>query len=339
MATKYWLGNDSGNEGDLNVAANWDPSGVPSAGDDVIFDGRSTEDADASLTTFGALELGSLTVRSSFTGSIGTYSAGASYDPLMLSLGAGGRLEICGTGTYRIQCGKGAADCTVAETIINTASGTVYLSSEKNASLGNVSKFTIIRFLKGTLYLHGDSEKAGDDGHGGDSGTAFGTLFMVGYSRPYAVSIADKCKDFKNATEGTIYMNGGILAAHCALESVQLYGGVFTYGSTAFDIAADDDDIASLYISGGEFNWEPQNSLALPATPVIAVLDMYGGIFDATSVFNTETDDPKITTMRMYAGKVDLRNVYSNFDITHCYYYGGSLFYNEGQDMSFEGGT
>ncbi len=35
MADKIWLGNDSGNEGDLNVAANYDPSGVPVATDNL----------------------------------------------------------------------------------------------------------------------------------------------------------------------------------------------------------------------------------------------------------------------------------------------------------------
>ena len=37
MANKLWLGNDSGNEGDLNVAANYTPSGVPAAGDNLLF--------------------------------------------------------------------------------------------------------------------------------------------------------------------------------------------------------------------------------------------------------------------------------------------------------------
>jgi len=78
MATKYWLGNDTGNEGKLNVAANWSPVGVPGAADDVIFDGRSTEDADDDLDVWAALDLGSLTVRPSFTKNIGEYSAGVS---------------------------------------------------------------------------------------------------------------------------------------------------------------------------------------------------------------------------------------------------------------------
>jgi hypothetical protein len=36
MATKLWVGTDSGNEGDYSTAANWSPSGVPVATDDVI---------------------------------------------------------------------------------------------------------------------------------------------------------------------------------------------------------------------------------------------------------------------------------------------------------------
>jgi hypothetical protein len=37
MANKIWSGYDSGNEGDLGTAANWIPTGVPEAGDNVLF--------------------------------------------------------------------------------------------------------------------------------------------------------------------------------------------------------------------------------------------------------------------------------------------------------------
>lgn len=40
MATKTWIGDNAGNEGKLNTAANWSPAGVPTAGDVVIFDGN-----------------------------------------------------------------------------------------------------------------------------------------------------------------------------------------------------------------------------------------------------------------------------------------------------------
>lgn len=57
MATKTWLGNDAGNKGDLNVAANWSPSGVPIANDTVTFD----DQGQAITASFLTLELIALT--------------------------------------------------------------------------------------------------------------------------------------------------------------------------------------------------------------------------------------------------------------------------------------
>jgi hypothetical protein len=81
MATKYWLGTDSGNEGDVNVNANWvtstgAASTVPANGDDIIFDDRSSEDADLNLSALSAVVLNSLTITQGFTGNIGTHSTG-----------------------------------------------------------------------------------------------------------------------------------------------------------------------------------------------------------------------------------------------------------------------
>ena len=70
MATKVWLGNDSGNEGDYGTAANWSPSGVPIAGDDVIF-ANSSQNVTASLDQ-SAVALSSIVFDQSFTGRIGT---------------------------------------------------------------------------------------------------------------------------------------------------------------------------------------------------------------------------------------------------------------------------
>jgi len=69
MATKKWVGTDSGNEGDWSVAANWSPSGVPVNSDDVYL-----EDSSQSVTgglDQSAVALGSLHIAQSFTGDIG----------------------------------------------------------------------------------------------------------------------------------------------------------------------------------------------------------------------------------------------------------------------------
>jgi hypothetical protein len=75
MATKLWIGTDSGNEGNAGTAANWSPSGVPGNSDHVVFDGSvSTQSVTAGLDQSAYTYL-SLTVYDSFTGYIGTASA------------------------------------------------------------------------------------------------------------------------------------------------------------------------------------------------------------------------------------------------------------------------
>ena len=69
MATNVWLGNDSGNEGKWQTAANWSLAHVPINGEDIVFEDSSqsvTADFDQSAVTPN-----SLTVSQSFTGEIG----------------------------------------------------------------------------------------------------------------------------------------------------------------------------------------------------------------------------------------------------------------------------
>ena len=75
MANKLWVGTDSGNEGDYSTAANWSPSGVPVAADNVYLK-DSTQDIDGGLDQ-SAVALASFNVDKSYTGQIspaaGTY--------------------------------------------------------------------------------------------------------------------------------------------------------------------------------------------------------------------------------------------------------------------------
>jgi hypothetical protein len=87
MATKKWIGTDSGNEGDLNTAANWSPSGVPTASDDVYFGGWSTQAVTGSLTALSAVALTSMTIYQDYTGTIGTEDSFMECDPGTLRIG------------------------------------------------------------------------------------------------------------------------------------------------------------------------------------------------------------------------------------------------------------
>jgi hypothetical protein len=70
MATKVWVGTDAGNEGDWDTAANWSPSGVPIAADDVVL-ANSSQDVLSGLDQ-SAVALTSITIDQSYTGRIGT---------------------------------------------------------------------------------------------------------------------------------------------------------------------------------------------------------------------------------------------------------------------------
>ena len=328
MATKYWIGTD----GDLDVAGNWSSSGVPGAGDDVVFDGRAVGSISSNLDVWATTDLGSLTSRRAYTGDIS--SSGSA--PLLFECTAG-TVYIAGTGTTRIQCGAGAnADAAILKLIVNT-SGSVWLSSQANDN-SNAAVFTEVQVLKGSLLIMGDSEGGT---HGGDSGTAITTLKVTPISTA-TVRLGDKCVNFKSTdTPTTVSIDGGTLTVHSALGAIQQFGGTFNYGSTDIDQDGNDDDITSLAISGGTFYWNPQNSGSISPTPTIAVLDVIAGTFNGVSMLETlpAGADPIITTTWQYGGTVDLRNAYYNFDFTTYYQEGGSLHTTLGQQLSLEGGA
>lgn len=323
MTTKYW---DGSTDGDLNTAANWTPSGVPTASDDIIFDARTTQAADTNMDTFDSVDLGSLTTQSGYAAAIGSSTA-----PFEFECSAG-RVYLAGTGTSYFQCDGGAdTDASVLKCVIN--GGTVYLSSQANDD-SNAAVWTEIQIFAGTVYLQGHSEASG--GHAGDSGIAITTLKITPVTT-CTVRIGDKCVNFKSTdTPMDIIMDGGELTCSSTLDDIQLMGGILNYGSATIDMATADDDIGTLTISGGEFNWIPQSSTGtvLSATPTITNLNVVGGIFNAVSTKQTASSDPTITTVWQYGGTIDLRNTLANFAVTTFYAEGGALLYSPGQVLT-----
>ena len=70
MATKVWKGDNTGNEGDYATAANWSPSGVPIATDDVFF--KNSDEAVTAGLNQSAVALTSITFEASYTAAVGT---------------------------------------------------------------------------------------------------------------------------------------------------------------------------------------------------------------------------------------------------------------------------
>jgi len=322
MTTKYWDGSTSG---DLNVAGNWTPSGVPEAADDVVFDGRTTQAVTASLSTFNNVDLGSLTVESGYTAAIGTVDAPFEF------ICSAGLVYLAGTGTSYFQCDAGAdVDGAVLKTIIN--GGTVYLSSQANDNT-NAAVWTTVEVLAGTVYIQGDSEKSD---HGGDAGAAITTLRVIPIAN-CTVRIGDKCVNYKGTDAPiTLIMSGGTLTCSSNLGAVLLTGGTLNYGSASIDMSTTDDDITTLWLAGGTFNWIPQSTTGtvLSDSPTITTAYIVKGLFDASDTKDTASSAPTITTVWQYGGVVDLRNVYANFVVTTYNSEGGDLHYSPGQVLS-----
>lgn len=70
MANKTWVGTDTGNEGDWGTAANWSPSGVPVATDDVRIPAGSN--AITGTLNQSAVALGDVIVEEGYTAAIST---------------------------------------------------------------------------------------------------------------------------------------------------------------------------------------------------------------------------------------------------------------------------
>ena len=106
MAQKIWVGTDSGNEGDYSVAANWNPTGVPTDADDVLIGPGGTQPILAGLNQ-SSVTLASLSVTADRGG-----SAIGSADNY-LQVGVSGDLVLNGKGRTFIDLSTGTTLATV----------------------------------------------------------------------------------------------------------------------------------------------------------------------------------------------------------------------------------
>lgn len=338
MATRYWEGTTST---DWGVATNWSDDTVPVSSNDVVFDGRGTLDSDglnrSALLNMDqtGVDLAKLHVMSSYTGTIG-----AAGGPLIIEVSSGGdgKLIIEGTGDCYIQVGNGANDAFVDTLIVNT-SGTVGLSSQKNAGAVNVGTFTAAYFIRGTILVYGDADKATT---GAESGTNIATMYIVpknGKANNVTVTIGDLCYDIKTTTYGTINMRQGNVTSYSSLLALNMFDGTFTIGGTGYDMSANDDNITTLTQYDGTIYWKPTDTTPAPdvasPSPTITTAWLIGGKFDATDILSTATSAPTITTAHQFeSSKVDLRNGYSNIVGTTWNKYGGELYTDPGQSIT-----
>jgi hypothetical protein len=228
MATKLWVGTDSGNAGKYGTAANWSPSGVPTAGDDVYFIDSSqsvTADFDQS-----AVALASFNVAQSYTGTIATYLQIAS--PKVRVGYNDGPGTPSGSAQLKLDLGSGTAAAVVVEntgTPTTSTNPALYLKAAHASTTIEVRKGKVgIAFTTGetstvgTITSSYTSQQASDADVYIGSGVTLTTLKQVG----------SRCTLGCAAT--TVTQTGGTLTTvgTGAITTVNANGGTANLNST-----------------------------------------------------------------------------------------------------------
>lgn len=216
MATKIWVGTDTGNEGDLNTAANWSPSGVPIAADDVYFV-ASSQAVTGSLTALSAVALTSLTIDQSYTGAIGTEDSFMECDPGTLRIGGNvGTGSPTGSGRINLDLGNNAQEVFI----------------ENSASIGTDTNRAPIRLqlnnASNNVYITGGKVAIEDDP---DMSGQVATI-NVSQGKPDATSTNVKLGD--GLTVATLAIDAGTVSSFqtTTLTTLNMYGGTLTINGT-----------------------------------------------------------------------------------------------------------
>lgn len=338
MAVTYWLGTT---DGDWMTDANW--SGVhPAADDEAIFDGRCNTTDSGEAPDEGMLDsesghvdhatLDLLHFKESYTLGIGSAAEPCCTSP--------DKLIIDGSGTYYILCGKTdqSTDTTIATTIINNPSATVYLYSNCNDG-ANVAEFTTVHVLAGTVYLAFYSVDTDDQG------CSVSTLYVSPRDNKASnadVIIEKDAYDVLNSQATNIYMQNGTLRTDSQVGTFELYKGTVNYGSapiTSTAVSEADLNITTLNMYDGTFNWYPDDS---GSDATITAANIYGGTFDASenTVYYSPEIGKVITTLKAYPGAtVNLDNNMGTIDVPTLYNYGAELTLDKGIKLDIDPAT
>lgn len=256
MASKKWIGT-SVTIGDYSEPTNWEPSGVPINGDDVIF-ADNNQDVLAGFDQ-SLVILNSITFDQSYTGVIGTSQS----DFLQIAAATsqiGQRRTNTGTlsGSPRLNLDYGSSTACLIS-IFNT--GSVPRDANRNAlrlRMANVG--TNVNMFAGSASISDDTENAS-------------TLDFASISDFGALNIGN------NVTLEDVIVNGGTMTLSSSVTGgTQIKAGTFNHydGLVA-------STLNTIIVSGGAYNSF--------ASGLIADLSMTGGITDLT-----KTQVPKTIT-------------------------------------------
>ena len=312
--TIYWDGSAST---DCTAAANWTVGTAtehttPTAGDEVIFDGRPDQTYAATTVCAvgdtGGVAYDSIHVKAGHTGTIG--ASGAPFHT------EAQKIIIEGSGTYYFEASAADAvtDADIPLVIVNNPNATVYLTSNVNSAAW-CAEFLTIEIIAGTVYI-------------GNNGTA-DVDTAVQYLRidprnstagNAIVYIKVNCERYKATTyKMSLFMENGTVTSDSAATLIDMSGGVFNFG-TALATAEADLNITTLRMRGSSiFYWYPDDD----GDPTITTTWLYGGIFDASGTTNNH-QDKTITTAYIFKGaSAKLNNSMGNITVTTLENYGG----------------
>lgn len=264
MATKLWVGTDSGNEGDLSVAANWSPSGVPINADTAVFE-HSTQSVTGGLDQ-SAVTLAQLTIKQSYTGLFGSATAYVQWGATKVDIG-----EHYGygspNGSGRIKLDTGTSTTSIC---IHDSASTPYSAD------GNVPPIRLkLTNAAADLYV-----RKGQVGIAADAPGETTTLdeIHVGY-------VDSRLTDAKvvigdGVTLDELQISGGETVLQCAATTIGVQAGQLqTEGAGA---------ITTLTVEGGKVY--PQS------TGTITTLECKGGEVD----FTRSNEDRTVTTPKLW---------------------------------------
>ncbi len=254
MSTKVWVGTDSGNEGDYGTAANWSPSGVPLAADNVII-ANSSQDISGTLDQ-SAVALASITIDLSYTGLIGTASTFLQVAASTAVIGQ--RRSSTGTfaGSGRLKLDFGSS--TACQITVNGTASTAQDQNRQPLRIIAVNAGTDLHVYAGSLAVSDDSDNSstlGDINVNGGSVNVGASVTLTNLTQSNGIANVD------SSIAGTATIKGGTLNA---------------YDSTTAST------IATLTVSeSGQVNHY--------ATGTITTLNLNGGTVDLTKTQQAKT--------------------------------------------------
>jgi len=267
MATKLWVGTDTGNEGDWATAANWSPSGVPVSTDDVIFSNSSQSVTDGFAQS--AVTLNSLTIEASFTGTIGaTESDFLAISATTLVIGQKNNGNI-GTfaGSKRLNINLGSNASTIT---IYSSSSTAIDQNRTPIRLKCNHSSSSLTVFSGSVSLADDLTATSSIG----SITNNGGFITVG----------------KGVTLPDVTTNSGTINIYCSItDDLIVKGGTVNhYDSTSANTIAD------IFLYDGVINHYSSGT--------ITTATIYGGLLDLSKSQKAKT----VTTLTVDKGRIVL---------------------------------